>query len=445
MNELDRNLTKVAVIGAGGKMGSGISLLLLQEISRVELSKTGALGTGVFLIHLIDQSEKSINGLYQYLKGHLKKYAEQHIQELRDYWKNNPLLISNADIIEAYVEGTMRIARFSTTYASAKEASFIFEAIVEDINAKAALFHEMEALNTHSPFYFTNTSSIPIHVLAEKGNITGRLIGFHFYNPPAVQKLVELISPGHLPPDFLNLSESLAHRLNKTIVHSKDIAGFIGNGHFIREVLYAFKKVEELSKEMALESAISFYDQVTRDLLLRPMGIFQLVDYVGLEVVKHIISVMKEFLPDNQFSAPLLNKFIEKGAKGGQLFDGTQKKGIFSYIQGRPESIFVLESLNYSPINVDKKWFEPYPSSWKNWKSMQREKDLHNSLKTYFLELKSQNTKGSVAAVDFLNHSVAISKNLVEDGVASSLKDVSSVLKLGFFHLYGPDLECLPL
>lgn len=436
---MDEKLSKVAVIGAGGKMGSGIALLLLQEMTRIELLKTGKLGSGDYRIELIDQSEAGLNGLYHYLKVQMRRHAEQHIQRLREVWKGDLTLISNSDIIDAYVDGALGLAKFSTEFSAAKDSLLIFEAISEDFGAKVALYKHLESINEHSPFYFTNTSSIPIHILANKSDIQGRLLGFHFYNPPAVQMLLELIVPSGCEDSVKSMGETLARRLHKIVVHSNDIAGFIGNGQFIREILYSLNQVRLLSESAPLSKAIAFYDQMTRELLVRPMGMFQLIDYVGLDVVMQITKIMAHFLPDASFTVPLIDQLLEKGIRGGQHPDGSQKDGFFIYKKGRPDQVYALETGEYQSLPELFSWIEPYPYGWKPWKEMQKDKQLDKSLETYFDGLLSAETEGAFAATEFIKHSRAISAKLVEDGVAASLKDVGTVLKQGFFHLYGPD------
>src|SRR6185295_16568588 len=104
-------------------------------------------------------------------------------------------------------------------------------------------------------FVLSNTSSIPIHLLASESGLKDQLIGFHFYNPPAVQKLVELIPQeragevaDEVADEVLAISQELAKKMNKIVVYSRDVAGFIGNGHFSREIALACRFVEELQK-----------------------------------------------------------------------------------------------------------------------------------------------------------------------------------------------------
>ncbi|MCH7687080.1 MAG: hypothetical protein IH899_10435 [Planctomycetes bacterium] len=126
--------------------------------------------------------------------------------------------------------------------------------------------------------FLSNTSSIPIRTLDEAAALGGRLVCFHFYNPPAVQRLIERIAGPATQPALLALALELAARLGKTVVQAGDTAGFIGNGHFIREGLWAVCRAGELAARQTLPAAVLAIDRVYRDGLLRPMGIFQLIN-----------------------------------------------------------------------------------------------------------------------------------------------------------------------
>ena len=137
----------------------------------------------------------------------------------------------------------------------------------------------------------------------------------------------------------------LAKRLKKIVVHSKDEAGFIGNGHMMREVVFACKKVEELSRDYSLEESIYLINRVTQDWLVRPMGIFQLMDYVGLDVCQHIGHIMRTYLKDPSLKVELIDRIVKNGVLGGQNPDGTQKNGFFSYQSTRYRGFIPFRNL----------------------------------------------------------------------------------------------------
>ncbi|MBN9377638.1 MAG: hypothetical protein BGO14_11115 [Chlamydiales bacterium 38-26] len=447
--QLDEALENVAILGAGGKMGRGIALLLLQEMLKVELKKTGRTDSGQFHLYLIDSNPQCFSSLRTYLHKQLLKSAEKEINSLRQLYSQNPRLVSNEEIIQDYIRGALDHLYFDTHVESAKNATLIFEAILEDLETKVQVFRHIQEQGGKKRFYLTNTSSIPIHLLSEKAGLEGCLIGYHFYNPPAVQKLLEIIVPSEADPDLVDMAGDLAQRLKKIVVYADDVAGFIGNGHMIREIVFACKKVETLSLAHPYTESIYMVNRVTQDWLIRPMGIFQLIDYVGLDVCKHICSIMRTYLSDPNLTVPLLEQMLEKGCRGGQNADGSQKNGFFSYTKDGISGIYSLKDMKYISWS-EAAWrhscdelLGKLPQGYASWKSLHKEQYPEPSLKECLKNVLEDDTLGSKLAQEFLENSFLISRKLVDDHVAHSMHDIETVLKNGFYHLYGADISQL--
>lgn len=430
--DLETGLQEVSVVGAAGKMGRGIALLLAQEMASLNVQKE----VSNCRLHLIDSNEKGLQDLRHYLKNNLKKFAEKKIIKLRSDFESNSKLVSNEQIVNAFVERAMDMLRFEAQNENMQNSGLIFEAIIEDENAKIQLLKNLKDKCRKEAFFLTNTSSIPISYLAKQSGLEGRIVGFHFYNPPAVQKLVELVAPQGLLPNLRTLSEKLVQVMEKRAVLSNDIAGFIGNGHFIREIHYACEKVQEWSREMKLEEAIVCMDALTKDYLLRPMGIFQLIDYVGIDVCDHIAKIMQEHLQE-PLQNNLLQQMIGTGFIGGENYDGSQKKGFFSYEGTQKKEIYSFGQRKYEPMDKFAIQNEIKPKL--TWKALQKDPHKREKIKAYLQTLCAGNAWMEQAAQAYLNKSNEIAEKLVKQGVAKTKEDVSEVLKLGFFHLYGVD------
>ncbi|MBI9063758.1 MAG: 3-hydroxyacyl-CoA dehydrogenase family protein, partial [Marinilabiliaceae bacterium] len=284
----------ISVLGAAGKMGSGI--LLLNVLHSAKMKHLPDFVGKTFVINAIDQSYDQLDQVNDYLKVQVQKWAESNIIWLRKAFNNRPHLIDNKDVIETFVFEALSLVKPAITKEAAYQSTLVFEAIVEDEGVKAEVLGDIKANNPHDPWFLTNTSSIPIHVLDEKAKLGGNIIGCHFYNPPAVQKLIEVIETKNGNPDLLHLVNGFGKEMKKIMVPSNDVAGFIGNGFFMREILYAGQLVNRLMPELYLTDAITAVDIITRDLLVRPMGIFQLIDYVGIDVCHFILEVMAYYL-----------------------------------------------------------------------------------------------------------------------------------------------------
>lgn len=420
--DTSNKLHQVAVIGACGKMGRGIALLLLQEMALLACASDPS----AFHLRLIDSNAAAFFDLKGYLRQQLLKFAEKNINRLRQIPSD---CVSNREVIQGYVERALMIANCSTAIESVKGSHLIFEAAFEDVSLKGALLKQVSQ-EAKGALVFTNTSSIPIGQLASVSGLGNALIGYHFYNPPAVQKLLEIIPSKKTSKELIEFSTALGKRLGKTMVFSSDVAGFIGNGHFAKEMEAACSLVEALALERPFEEAVELVDGVTRDYLLRPMGIFQLLDYVGLPIALQILEIM-------QLNAPLINKWVQAGLMGGQTAQGGQKNGIFSYEGGEIKGVFSLQQKQYIPI---KHLSSPQELSWK---SIQKNSALAAEIPRYFQELKAKGSEKEKLAIQFLKQSQEICAQLVSNHVADSSKDVELVLKNGFFHLYSP-MEVVP-
>jgi 3-hydroxyacyl-CoA dehydrogenase len=433
-------LENVSVLGAAGKMGSGIVLLAAMEMADLALGAGGA--APAFALNAVDVSLQGLSGLVKYLRDQVKRAAEKKTVWLRKAYETRPDLIENEEIINQYIADVLALVRPTTKVEAAYDSSVIFEAVNENVDLKVKLLSQINVNNAKGPWFLTNTSSIPISELDEKVGLGGRIIGFHFYNPPAVQRLVELIRAKTTIPELADFSAEFAKKLRKTVVPSNDIAGFIGNGHFMRDALHGMAEVERLAGDFGFVDALYIINKVTQDLLIRPMGIFQLIDYVGLDVCRFIMGVMNERSKGAAIHSPLLDRLVSLGIKGGQFPDGSQKDGFLKYEKGRPAGVLDPEKQNYVPMaeiaaRVDAK-LGPPPGRAKPWKAVISDPAKAGFLEAYFGELKSMKTLGAELAKNYGRKSKEIGLGLVESGVASSENDVNTVLLTGFYHAYGP-------
>ncbi len=433
-------LENVAVLGAAGKMGSGIVLLTAMELT--DLSYQPENESREFAVNAIDVSESALTGLMKYLHAQVKRAAEKKTVWLRKLYENRDDLVENHEMIDQYINDVLAIVRPSTRLENAFQSGLVFEAINENLDLKVKLLSKINENSDKEIWVFTNTSSIPITELDDKVGLDGRALGVHFYNPPAVQKLVELISGHKTRQDLIDFAETYAKKLRKTIVPANDVAGFIGNGHFMRDILHAVSEVERLSGEYSFPEAVYMINKVSQEFLIRPMGIFQLTDYVGVDVCQCILEVMNERIHDEDLHSSLIDKMMEMGIKGGQYSSGAQKDGFLKYEKGRPQGVYDLEKGEYAAFSdlapKCDKVLGPLPEAALPWKLMLMNPDKNEVLEKHFAQMKEMDTLGAKLAMKYGRRSCEIGKKLVADNVAANKEDVNKVLLTGFYHVYGP-------
>jgi len=430
---LKNDFSQVTILGAFGKMGSGISLIMLALMAEQELASTGKLGN--YRLNLVDANTDSYPEFLTKTRKYLRDQAEKNIGALRKYYDTRQDLIENHQIIDEFIANAIACIRPTADISSIKNTKLVFEAVSENVELKIKLFSTIKNNCEPCPLFFTNTSSIPISTLAQKADLEGKIIGYHFYNPPQKQKLVELVVLPNTNKEHQELTSNLTKLLKKTAVASNDVAGFIGNGHFMREIIQADEMIAQ-----SYES-IPILDSITRDLLIRPMGIFQLIDFVGLDVCQSILRVMSLYL-NKTLTSPLIDQFMTIGIKGGQNPDGSQKDGFFKYEKHKIAGYYSISQKNYAkmpPLDL-KKIGQSISDSYRSWKDISLEsseaKDAY--FKLYFQALFKTTDPNAQKGCAYLKASRKIAENLVGDKVANNLEDVNQVLMLGFQHAYGP-------
>ncbi len=428
---------KVAVLGAAGKMGSGILLLTAMEMTDQWLQNKNA----ELELLAVDVSSKGLQGLLKYLEAQTRRAAEKKTVLLRDLYSNREDLIENGDVIEAYVSDVLGMVQTTTHLEDIYGASMVFEAIKEDPELKVSILSKLAQEGKGQTWFFTNTSSIPIGELDASAKLDGKILGFHFYNPPAVQKLVELIPAESTSQELKDFAILFAKKLRKVLVPSNDFAGFVGNGHFMRDALYGIKEAERLTDKYPLHEAIYMINYITQTWMIRPMGIFQLIDYVGVDVVSYIMKVMNPYLADEELYSELLESYLKNNIRGGQYANGSQKDGFLKYERGRPVAVYSLDAGGY--INIDsfrekvEKDLGDAPQNLK-WKDVNFSGNKLEIIISYFADLRKAEGMGASMTRAYGQESKRIGELLVASNVAANIEDVNKVLETGFYHAYGP-------
>src|SRR6476660_1295537 len=191
------------------------------------------------------------------------------------------------------------------------EADLMIEAIVEHEDAKKDLFGRADGILPTGAILASNTSSIPITLLAAATSRPERVIGMHFFNPVPLLNLVEVIRGLETSDETAKAITALATDLGKTPAEARDLPGFVSNRilmPFINEAAYA------LLEGVADPEAI---DMVARLGFAHPMGPLALADLIGLDTCVAIMEMLHEGLGNPKYApCPLLRQYVQAGRLG---------------------------------------------------------------------------------------------------------------------------------
>ena len=205
------------------------------------------------------------------------------------------------------------VSRIKTTteLGELKEASFVVEAITENLEAKRELFRALDEAVKEDAILASNTSSISITKLGAATRRPDKVIGMHFMNPVPVMKLVEVIRGIATSDETWARTRELAGALGKSALECNDSPGFVSNRvlmPMINEAVFA------LYEGVATRESI---DGIMKLGMNHPMGPLTLADFIGLDVCLAILEVLHAELGDPKYRpCPLLRKYVDAGWLG---------------------------------------------------------------------------------------------------------------------------------
>jgi 3-hydroxybutyryl-CoA dehydrogenase len=196
-------------------------------------------------------------------------------------------------------------------------AALMIEAVVEDADVKEQLFHRADEELPPRAVLASNTSSIPIGLLAAATSRPDKVIGMHFFNPVPVLRLVEIIRGRDTSDETAEAITNLARELGKTPAIANDFPGFLSNRilmPFINEAVWA------LHDGVAEAEAI---DTIAKLGFAHPLGPLALADLIGLDTCVAIMEVLQEGLGDDRYApCPVLRELVDAGKLGRKSGSG---------------------------------------------------------------------------------------------------------------------------
>jgi 3-hydroxybutyryl-CoA dehydrogenase len=203
------------------------------------------------------------------------------------------------------------------------EADFVVEAVVEKMNVKREVFSRLDRACKSHTILASNTSTLSITEMASVTQRPDRVAGMHFFNPAPIMRLVEVIAGAETSQETLATVKALAEKLGKTPVEVKESPGFVVNRLLTLMLNEAcFLLMENVARPEDIDTAMKLGCN-------HPMGPFELMDLVGLDIVLAIAETLYQETGDPKFRpSPLLRKMVRAGLLGRKTGRGfyTYKK-----------------------------------------------------------------------------------------------------------------------
>lgn len=270
------------------------------------MKKIGVLGTGTMGAGIIQVLAQ--NGYEVVLRARRQTSVDNGIATVA---KNLDKMVKKEKITEEQKNEILSRVHGSTDIEIVKDADLIIEAATENMEAKKALFKELDELVKPEAIIATNTSSLSITEIAAATNRPDKIIGMHFFNPVPAMKLVEIIKGLATSEETKNTILELTAALKKTPVEVEEAPGFVVNRILIPMIN---EGIGILADGVADAEGIDAAMKLGAN---HPMGPLELGDLVGLDVCLAIMDVLYTEYGDPKYRAhPLLRKMVRANKLG---------------------------------------------------------------------------------------------------------------------------------
>lgn len=306
-----------------------------MEIKNVTVIGAGTMGSAIaeviaiygFNVKLEDISEEILKKSLERIREGLTR------SHSRGYLKEDVATIMN------------RVTTTTNPEEAVKNADLVIEAVPEIPDLKKKVFSEIEKHAPEHTIFATNTSSLSITELAQATKRPEKFIGMHFFNPPKVLRLLEIIWGEKTSKETVKTVEDFAEKIDRVIAHvRKDAPGFIANRIFVtmsNEAAWAADMGEGTIEE--IDSAIKYRMGL-------PMGLFELHDVLGegsIDISYHVLEYFREKLGETYRPAPLFERLFKAGHYGRKT-----GKGFYDWGEGRTNEVPLRAGANFDLLRL---------------------------------------------------------------------------------------------
>jgi 3-hydroxyacyl-CoA dehydrogenase len=206
-------------------------------------------------------------------------------------------------------------------YEGFGEVDFVVEAVPERMEIKQAVFAELDAVTPGHAILASNTSALSISQIAEATTRPDKVVGFHFFMPASIMRLIEVIEGEETSEETAAAAANFAQAIRKTAIRCGEVPGFVVN----RILLSSASEVWRVTEEEGLDP--QEVDKVFKESGTMPMGPFFLADWSGLDIALHTAEHLRDSYGDRFYVMDRMKELVEAGHLGQKTGKGFYEHG----------------------------------------------------------------------------------------------------------------------
>jgi 3-hydroxyacyl-CoA dehydrogenase len=265
-------------------------------------------------------------GLPVVLKDVKQEFVDQGLEKARNVTQGQVgKLVQKEKITQEQGEQQIEeiVGRITGTldYDEFGDVDFVIEAVPEKMEIKQAVFAELDAATPGHAILSSNTSSLSITEMGEATNRPDKVVGFHFFWPASMMRLIEVIEGDETSEETMQAAANFAQEIRKTAVRCAEVPGFVVN----RILNSAASEIWRVTDEEGIDP--QEVDKVIQESKTIPMGPYFLADMVGLDVTLHTAEHIAESYGDRFYVSERLKELVGSGDLGQKTGKGFYEHG----------------------------------------------------------------------------------------------------------------------
>jgi len=265
-------------------------------------------------------------GVSVILKDVEQKFVDQGLEKAREVTQGQLGGLVQKEKIsqeeaDAQLEEILGRIEGTTSYDGFGYVDFVIEAVPERMEIKQAVFAELDATTPGHAILSSNTSSLPISEMADATTRPDQVVGFHFFYPASVMRLIEVVEGAETSPETAQVTANFAQQIRKTAIRCDEAPGFVVN----RILNSAVSEIWKVTEEEGLD--FKEVDKIVQESKAAPMGPFFLTDLLGLDTVLHVAEHLEESYGDRFYVSPKMQELVDAGDLGQKTEKGFYEHG----------------------------------------------------------------------------------------------------------------------
>jgi 3-hydroxyacyl-CoA dehydrogenase len=252
------------------------------------------------------------------LKDVDERFVDQGLEKAASLWRAR---VDAGKLSDQEYQRRLGLITGATDYDAFGDVDLVIEAVPERIEIKRTVFSELDEVTPGHGILASNTSSLSVTEMAQATRRPDKVVGFHFFYPASVMRLIEVIEGEYTSPETSQAAVNFAQAIRKTPIRCGEAPGFVVN----RILNSSASELWRFQEESGID--VKELDRLVSESKAAPIGPFVLADLLGLDTVLHVAEHLRDAYGDSFYVHAGMRDLVAEGKLGAKTGEGFYEHG----------------------------------------------------------------------------------------------------------------------